>query len=90
MTQRITGQLGTSASLLGALELGDYDTEVITGASSTLALEEGVGLEAIKTVSSSLSLTSEAAETGIASVDGVGWSKFPGKMSLGWGLSLFN
>lgn len=90
MTQRITGQLGTSASLLGDFELGDYDPQVTVATSSPILLGDGVGLEVLKTASSTLSLTSEAAESGIASEDGAGWSKFPAKMSLGWGLSLFN
>lgn len=90
MTTRITGQLGTSASLLGDLELGDYDGNVTVATQSSITLGEGVGLEVLKVASSSLSLNSAATETGIADPDGIGWSKFPGKMSLGWGLSLFN
>lgn len=35
---QITGQLGTSESLLGQLELGTYDSEILTEAHNDLSL----------------------------------------------------
>lgn len=89
MTTRITGQLGTSASLLGEFELGAYDGDATVAAQSAVLFSSLLGLEYITSVSSSLSFEQVVnAQGGSQASDGGGWKRFPVTMNVRWGLGL--
>lgn len=88
---RITAQLGTSESLLGQFELGDYDPEVTKNASSTMTITQtsGATTDHPRTVSQTVSLAQAAAMT-TTNPPTAQWAKFPARLAWHSSFMLLN
>lgn len=88
---RITAQLGTSESLLGQFELGDYDPEVIKSASSTMTVTQASGstTDHPRTVTQTVSLAQAGSVTS-TNPEPSSWAKFPARLAWHGSFMLLN